>query len=61
LEVIQTRLRFISSKTVEELTQAVDSLPFKVELKSLVYDPIKKRWFQTFVIPDEINFKNLEL
>lgn len=62
VNITSTRLRFISASNVGELTQAVSSLPFKVELKSLVFDAKEKRWYQTFVLPDFIdNFNNVEL
>jgi hypothetical protein len=62
LAVDSTRIRYISARTVEEVTQAVTSLPFRVELKSLVYNPEDKRFYQTFVVPDNVEtFNNVEL
>jgi hypothetical protein len=46
-----TRLRFLGAKKPEVLSKAIESLPFKVEIKSIQFD--NKNWFCFFVIPDE--------
>lgn len=57
-EVRTTRLRFISARDPETLTEALDLLPYKVELKQIVKD--KGLWYAWFVIPEvaAIDFKN---
>jgi len=47
-----TRLRYISSTTALGLSEAVSSLPFKVEMKEVVF--AKGRFFAWFVIPDNV-------
>lgn len=60
MEVRSTRLRFVSSKDLNEISDFLDSLPFKVELKSLVLKGSK--FYQTFVIPDSLSkFLNVDL
>jgi hypothetical protein len=59
--VDSTRLRYIRAKTADQLTAAVSSLPFKVEIKG---GPVKdsSKWILFFVIPDNVReFKNMEL
>lgn len=62
MAIITTRLRHISASTPIELENALDALPFKVEIKG---GPIllKGRWIVFFVIPeiDGLNFKSLDL
>lgn len=55
-----TRLRYIRAKTAEELTKAVTLLPVKVEIKG---GPVfnDKKWTVFFVIPDNVEFGNLEI
>lgn len=55
-----TRLRFISARDPNALSEALDLLPFKVELKQIVKD--KGLWFAWFVIPENeaIDFINKE-
>lgn len=62
MTVSSTRLRFISAKAAADLSVAVSSLPFKVEIKGApVFDGTK--WFLWFIIPDEVDskFQNVEL
>lgn len=55
-----TRLRYISAKAASDLSGAVDRLPFKVEMKEVVYS--KGRWYAWFVIPDNVKeFINVDL
>lgn len=60
MDVKNTRLRFIAAKTAGEISLAVSSLPFKVEIKgNPVFDG--KRWILWFVIPDNVQeFRNIE-
>lgn len=48
-----TRLRYASSSSPEELEGIVNSLPFKVELKSIQWDG--KKWVCWFVLPDNVS------
>lgn len=60
MEVKSTRLRFVSSKELDLISGFIDSLPFKVELKSLVLKGSK--FYQTFIIPDSIpSIANVDL
>ena len=61
MAIASTRLRFIKTKDIETLVDAIDSLPFKVEIKSIQKDGTK--WVAIFVIPEQdgIEFKNLDL
>lgn len=52
MDVKSTRLRYVSSKELEPITQWIAGQPFKVELKSLVLKGTK--FYQTFVIPDNV-------
>ncbi len=55
-----TRLKFISSKDAEKISQFLNQLTFKVEIKQLVIQ--KGVWFCWFVIPDtQDKFKNINL
>lgn len=60
-EIKNTRLRFISASTAEEVSEAVDALPFKVELKQIL--KAENKWFCFFVIPENagLEFSNVEL
>lgn len=57
-----TRLRYVSAKTAHEVSQIIDRLPFKVEIKG---GPVfaQKRWFIFFVIPEIVglDFDNLDM
>ena len=60
-----TRLRYLTSKDKDILSEAVESLPFKVEIKGA---PIleNKKWVIWFVLPeDDIpqvkKFRSMEL
>jgi hypothetical protein len=57
-EIRTTRLRFISARDPKTLTEALDLLPYKVEIKQIVKD--KGLWFAWFIIPEivSIDFKN---
>ena len=46
---------------MEDLVAAIDKLPFKVELKTLIKDGNK--WTQTFVLPENpgLQFESLDL
>ena len=55
-----TRLRFILAEEPADLTAAIDSLPFKVEIKSI--SESRLGWICYFVIPDNVlNFNNVDL
>lgn len=51
MSIDSTRIRYFSSKDVDLLIQAVNSLPFKVEIKG---NPVlkKSKWFLFFVLPE---------
>jgi hypothetical protein len=53
-----TRLRYVSSNSPELLEAFINSLPFKVEIKSIA--PQNKKWFCWFVLPDNIGHKDLD-
>jgi hypothetical protein len=56
-----TALRFIRAPNTQDLSVAVDRLPFKVEIKEIVQDS-KGAWLCFFVVPDEaLEFQNLDL
>lgn len=55
--IMNTRLRNVKSKKLENILIFLNQLPFKVELKTLVFDG--KFFNQTFVIPDSV--KNMQL
>ena len=60
MEVTSTQLRFIRTKTADELSLIVDKLPFKVEIKSIV--PKGDSWLCWFVVPDTHGkFKSVDL
>lgn len=54
--VSSTRLRFISSSSSEGLELIVNTLPFKIEIKSI--QPQGKGWIVWFVLPDKIEDKD---
>jgi len=48
-----TRLRYISSKKIENLIRYVNGLPYRIEIKGgPVYDG--KQWSLFFVLPDDL-------
>lgn len=57
-----TRLRYITASSKEELVQAVDSLPFKVEIKEIIMES-KTAWTALFVIPETegLEFLSMDL
>lgn len=61
MEAKSTRLRNVRSKDLDLLSDWVINLPFKVELKSLVWNG--KQFCQTYVTPDNapLDFPNLNL
>lgn len=60
MSVETTRLRYISAKDPDLLSEALDLLPYKVELKTIVKDD--GLWFAWFVIPEiaGIDFVNVK-
>ena len=54
-EIISTRLRSMSSKDLSDLMSAINMLPYKVEIKTIVACPWDKRWYVTFVVPDSVS------
>jgi hypothetical protein len=50
---LSTRLRYASGSSPEELEAIFNSLPFKVEIKSVVKDG--KNWVCWFVLPDIVS------
>ena len=52
-----TRLRYVSSPSPEGLEAFINSLPFKVEVKSIAFNG--KNWFCWFVLPDTITHEML--
>lgn len=47
-----TRARFLAADDLDTLFIALEALPFRVEFKDLVSDPVKGGWIQTFILPD---------
>jgi hypothetical protein len=45
-----SRLRYIEASTAEDLTLAVDNLPFKVEIKEILVE--KSKWYCFFILPE---------
>jgi len=57
-EIINTRLRFISSKEIAKIILYSNSLAYKIEIKGgPAFNPKDKRWYLFFVIPDSIDSK----
>ena len=53
-EVVNTLLRYISSKKIENIIMYVNTLPYKIEIKgNAVFDG--KRWTLFFNLPETIN------
>lgn len=52
IEIVSTRLRTYYGKSIESITEAIEALPFKVEMKQIVACPWDKNWYVTFVIPE---------
>jgi len=52
-KVLNTRLRWVRSKKLDELILWVNRLPYKVEIKG---NPVKdgKKWVLFYIIPDDI-------
>lgn len=60
MEVKSTRQRHVESKDLFAIDAFITSLPFKVELKSLVVK--SNKFYQTFVIPDNVaDFLSVDL
>lgn len=57
-EIISTRLRSISGKNIVVVMTAIEMLPYKVEIKSIVACPWDKKWYAVFVIPNEVEEMN---
>ena len=60
-EVKSTRLRSIQTKTIDTLEMAVESLPFKIEIKGSPYLAGNGYWCVHFVIPDNAEFESVVL
>jgi len=58
MDIKNTRLRFVSSPSPEGLEAVLNSLPFKVEIKNVVYSD--KLWFCWFVLPDTVSHESFE-
>lgn len=58
--VKSTRLRYIRAKSIDDLSEFVSSLPFKIEIKGY---PVKdgKRWLLWFIPPDSVEIGNTNL
>jgi len=54
MEIISTRVRCISGKKAEDVINAINLLPYKVEMKEFVACQWDKRWYAYFVIPDSV-------
>lgn len=55
-----TRLRYIATLSLEELEMLVNNLGFKIEIKGA---PVREKngWVLFFIIPDNVDFKSLDL
>lgn len=51
-EILSTRLRYFYGKNLSSIYQAIESLPFKIEHKSLIVE--KGIFYLSFVIPDTV-------
>lgn len=51
--ILSTRLRYASSPSPEGLEAILNSLPFKVEIKSVAFDG--KNWVCWLVLPDNVS------
>jgi hypothetical protein len=58
-EIRSTRLRYIRSKNPSDLEQAIERLPFKIEIKSILFDG--KKWTVWFNLPDNAEMQSLEM
>jgi len=56
-DIPNTRIRYVSSKTMEGIIGYFNNLHYRVELKSLVWDG--KLYIQTFVLPDKKDLKEV--
>lgn len=64
MAINSTRLRSITAGNKQELEQAVNSLPFKIEIKTIQPTSSPKGgWIVYFILPevDSIEFKSLDL
>lgn len=62
MSISNTRIRYIASKDINKVINAVNSLGFKIEIKGApVYDG--KLWRLFFILPESelIDLKNLEI
>jgi len=57
MEINSTRIRYISSKDVDEIIGFVNRLPFKIEIKG---NPVLKgsKWFLFFILPENEGLKD---
>ena len=55
-EIKNTRLRYLTASTLEQVEERVNTLPFKVEIKSIARE--NKKWVVFFVLPEDarLNF-----
>lgn len=51
-DVLMTRLRLLKSKDKMRILEFVNTLTYKIEIKTISYCPIDKKWTLWFV-PDE--------
>lgn len=57
-EIINTQLRFVSSKDAERIAVYCNTLGYKVEIKgNPFFNPKDKKWYLWFIIPDIIDSK----
>lgn len=54
MEIISTRVRCISGKKAEDVINAINLLPYKIEMKEIIECQVDKRWYAFFVIPDSL-------
>ena len=59
--IISTRVRYISGKDLNDVLNAINQLPFKIEHKQTVF--AKNRFYFIFVLPENegIKMNNIDL
>lgn len=62
MSIEKTRIRYIASRDIDKIMQAVNALPFKIEVKGApTFDG--KMWRLFFILPESelLDFTNLEI
>jgi hypothetical protein len=59
MEVLMTRIRLIKSKKKIDLLRFINLLPYKIEIKSISFCPLEKKWCVWFVPGDDIEISDV--